>query len=274
MPKFFLCLLALSLAAALSFSAGAQKLPSLQAAPVKAPKNVKIDGKALEWNNQFQAFNRTTDLYYTIAHDDDNLYLIVQAKDLPAVKKLIGGGITLSLRASRNKYDSSKVTVRYPVLKLSVCSQLGYLLTEEPTATETQAKVHQADSLNKLFNYILSVNSKEFYVSGLKEVRDTLSVYNAEGFKTGLQLDKQKSLTYELAIPLKHISFAKSNNQQPFYYQITLNGLNSIQKPAVFNTAEGIVTVTTTPRSLSAGESSYEQMSYPTDFWGSYVIRD
>ncbi|HCN82336.1 MAG TPA: hypothetical protein DIT07_01770, partial [Sphingobacteriaceae bacterium] len=60
----------------------AQKLPNIQEASLRAPAGIKVDGKATEWNNQFQAYNKATEIFYTISNDDDKLYLAVQATDL------------------------------------------------------------------------------------------------------------------------------------------------------------------------------------------------
>ena len=61
------------LVSTISLVVHAQKLPNKQEISFQAPTNIKIDGKASEWNNQFLAYNNATDIYYTIANDDKNL---------------------------------------------------------------------------------------------------------------------------------------------------------------------------------------------------------
>ena len=46
--------------AVITFTATAQKLPNVQATSLRAPANIKIDGKATEWNDKFQAYNHST----------------------------------------------------------------------------------------------------------------------------------------------------------------------------------------------------------------------
>ena len=58
--------------------ANAQKLPNVQQASLRAPENVKVDGKPTEWGDKLQAYNKATDVFYTIANDYNNLYLIIQ----------------------------------------------------------------------------------------------------------------------------------------------------------------------------------------------------
>lgn len=68
--------------------AQAQKLPKVQTTGIKAPVDIKIDGKPTEWT-QFEAYNNATDFYYTFSNDNDNLYLAVQATDYRIIQKLL-----------------------------------------------------------------------------------------------------------------------------------------------------------------------------------------
>ena len=61
--------------------ANGQRLPNKQEEGFTAPQNVKIDGKATEWQNQFKAYNTATGIYYTVANDSTNLYLVIQATE-------------------------------------------------------------------------------------------------------------------------------------------------------------------------------------------------
>src|SRR5471030_539366 len=52
----------------------AKKLPDIQPTDLYAPSNIKIDGKTTEWEDKFQAYNRATDVFYTVANDNNNFY--------------------------------------------------------------------------------------------------------------------------------------------------------------------------------------------------------
>lgn len=54
----------------------AQKLPKVQQASLHAPANIKIDGKATEWEGKFEAYNPGSRVFYTLSNDSENLYLI------------------------------------------------------------------------------------------------------------------------------------------------------------------------------------------------------
>ena len=78
------------------FNADAQKLPNVQQTGLRAPAKVKIDGKTTEWGN-FTADNYATGLHYTMANDDKNLYLAIQADDANVLTKLTNHGVALSI---------------------------------------------------------------------------------------------------------------------------------------------------------------------------------
>src|SRR5476651_452394 len=81
----------------------AQKLPTVQIGSLRAPANIKIDGKATEWGNQFQAYNNHVEFYYTLSNDDKNLYLTVQATEKEIVRRIMNGGISLVVNKTGKK---------------------------------------------------------------------------------------------------------------------------------------------------------------------------
>ena len=80
----------------------AQKLSDVQEVSVWASA-VKVDGKHNEWENNFKATNKSTNLTYTLANDAKNLYLAIQSKDVTNNNKIILGGITLTVNPSGKK---------------------------------------------------------------------------------------------------------------------------------------------------------------------------
>ena len=104
-----------------SLTANAQKLPNVQQGSLHAPANVKVDGKATEWNSQFQAYNHTTGIYYTIANDAGNVYLTVQATDSHTIDKMLSGGITFTVKNTDKKNKAVPVNITFLYRLLSAC---------------------------------------------------------------------------------------------------------------------------------------------------------
>lgn len=76
---------------------------------IRAPANIKIDGKVTEWNNKFQAYSYHTQFYYTVSNDDKYLYLTVQATDWVIISRIFNGGITFTI----NKSGTKKIPTGY-----------------------------------------------------------------------------------------------------------------------------------------------------------------
>src|ERR1700748_1734396 len=104
----------------ISICAKAQKLNSVQAAAIPAPAKVKVDGKIDEWGGNFQAYNKTTKLFYTLANDEKNLYLVVKSTDLQNSTKIMGGGVTLTINTANKKKEENAYSVRFPIVERSL----------------------------------------------------------------------------------------------------------------------------------------------------------
>ena len=59
------------------------KLKNIQTSSVWAPAGVKVDGSLKEWDDTFQAYNKTTSLFYTVCNDDKYIYFVVKSIDVP-----------------------------------------------------------------------------------------------------------------------------------------------------------------------------------------------
>jgi hypothetical protein len=198
----------------IGFTAGAQKLPSVQEKSVLAPANIKIDGKATEWDNQFQAYNKSTSLYYTIANNKDNLYLLIQATDKTIIEKILAGGINLTISTLIGKSTPPVVfTLPFmsPIKRGPIVSKLR--------SPDFDITIGLAE-----INKEVSANFKEIGVSGISAIPDsTISVYNDYGIKMSGLFDANKAYTCELTIPLKYLNHV-INAQGTFIYNIKLNG--------------------------------------------------
>ena len=73
------------------------KLKTVQTTSVWAPANTKVDGSLKEWDDTFQAYNKTTKIFYTMCNDDKYLYFVVKSIDVINNAKIIAGGITLTI---------------------------------------------------------------------------------------------------------------------------------------------------------------------------------
>jgi len=271
-------------------TASAQKQPQVQEVSVRAPDNVKIDGKINEWPNPFlnthstdtylNAYNSSSRIYYTMANDDNNLYLTIRGLGNGVAKKSLAGGMTLTISHATEKRTRAKaadnVAITFPVPQdgkttagiMSTINQLFALLDD------SVANRKQIDSIVTIANKRVNNAMKEIRVIGVKEVPDSvISVYNTAGFKAAAQFTKVQ-LVIELAIPLKYLGLSV-DNPAPFSYNIKLSaipdpnqgGSASFPPPVVMQDSN-----ISAPMPMVAPNLNYEYASNPTDFWGVYTL--
>jgi hypothetical protein len=203
---------------AIHATASAQKLPGKQEVSLNIPTNVKINGKADEWNNQFQAYDSATELKYTIANDDKNLYVIVSAEHNFIVQKALLQGVTISV-SPLTKSDS-KVGVTYP-------------LENRAKGVFVNPALPRTDSLLKAINSKLKAQAKEMKITGIKGLTsEETSIYNEYDIQVAAAMDEKNAYTAELVIPLKYIDM-EGKNGASLKYDIQLNAPTQRDDPAI-----------------------------------------
>jgi len=250
----------------------AQKLPAKQAGSLRSPPNIKIDGKATEWNNKFQAYDHATNVFYTLSNDDDNLYLTIQSTDRLISKKIIAGGVKFTLNTSGKKNGSDPVAITFPVNEASTYSKISSILNGI-SLKEQNPLVR--DSLQSKINTELENSEKEIKITGIRAITDTLiSVYNMQGIKACIQFDGKGALTYELAIPIKLSGITYDTK---FMYNILLTGLSFSGNSHNVTLSDGSM-MTVIRKDRSSAESAaqiaeeYDTLHNSTDLWGDYTL--
>jgi hypothetical protein len=249
----------------ISVRAHSQKLPNKQEASVRSPTDVKVDGKSMEW--EYQAYNKATGLYYTIANDDDKLYLSIHADDPQIIQRIISAGISFTITSKVQKKKSDGMTVTYP--KFNKKSNPNIDLKSNHVNGLSKEEIERiTDSLIIVNNKKIISNSKDIMIKGVKELDTLISIYNVDGVNATSLFDNKMSYNYELSIDLKYIRPFLIN--QLFIYnikinEVTINNLNGLTVTTapdglpVFNFSKGVVIP-----SLSAAQS--------TDFGGEYTL--
>lgn len=243
----------------------AQKLPKVQEGGLFAPTDVKIDGKANEW--AFKAFNNSTSVFYTIANDDKNIYLVVKTTNWVAIAKLLVGGLVMRIG---NK--ESAVAITYPKLNNNIGGSIASRVRNDEAKVFSMVVV---DSLNSKFD----LNEKEIGITGVTDFPDNVvSVYNTQDIKASGKVDESKAFTIELKIPISYLrpAFKETNK---FEYNITLKSIMN-------NPGAGMGTVNGQVKPINSADLSerlsrmpatpqvmqMRDMTTATDFSGVYVM--
>jgi len=233
----------------------AQKLPKVQTESVYAPINIKTDGKPTEWEGKFQAYNRATEIYYTIANNGENLYLIIQATEQDIINKIAGGGVTLSINKYGNKKDKNNISFTYPITEEKPAPR--FLLAGK---RQVNLSPKEIEDMIVRYNTTLEQNFKWIKVNGIQSLGEMVSIYNQDGIKAAGLFDKNKHYTYELSIPLKYLD-GLIGEASKFTYHMVVNGR---KQQITFDAMPG--------QRVPPMIEKMQQMAEPTDFWGEYTL--
>jgi len=247
----------------IAFAASAQKLPTVQQVSLRAPVDIKIDGKATEWNNKFQAYNHSTDLFYTISNDDDNLYLAVQSPEQDIIKRILNGSITFTVNPAGKKSYTNAISITYPVF--SILTFVNFDM--QPKIIQgSQISVNKADSFMNVTNKRMTDRITSIKVIGIKTLDTIISVYNEDGIKAASLFDNKIVYTWEMAVSLKNLGMSTANPVK-FAYNVRINEIAPTWKPTVTEGPGGMKTM-----NFIGGLKSSPNPQYATDFWGEYIL--
>lgn len=206
----------------LGTSTQAQKLNAVQTGSLAAPAKVKIDGKLDEWGEDFQAYNKTTKLFYTLSNDEKYMYLVVRSTDVQNSTKIMGGGVTLTINTADKKKEENAYSVKFPIINRANARGLRRPRGASATTVMDSASIAEAAAARK--QAIAAI--KEISVLGFKEIPDTLiSIYNTYGIKAAAGYDAQANLQFELAIPLSLLNISVDKPKE-FAYNLKVNGID------------------------------------------------
>lgn len=178
----------------------AQKLPNVQQAGLRVPANVKIDGKTTEWV-EFKANNKACEIYYTIANDDENLYLAVQAKETGVIEKIFNSGLQLTVNTAGSKKTEGAPTITFPAHD-DPKNKLYIDLDRKPVDSVKKASSERMAAIK--FIRVANINGT---------ANGAISVYNTEGIKAAVMLDDNLYLNYELSVPLKLLKITAASKK-------------------------------------------------------------
>jgi hypothetical protein len=236
-------------------AASAQKLPNIQETSIRAKKEVNNEN----FEKKFQAYNKSTDIFYTLSNDDNKLYLTVGATDPFIIQKIASGGLTFTI--SSGSKITEKVSITFPTYGNS----MSFYQVLNNQRKKSEIEKNQNDSLKNVLNVQIGNRLKFIEITGIKAISDSLiSVYNEYGIKANAFFDNNIKYNYKLELPLKYLS----SDLTKVSYNIKLNG--TIPKNAIVQSVGNgqnlLVTVAdrapyTTPVTNS-----------PTDFSGEYIL--
>jgi len=255
----------------ISIAVSAQSSPKIQQVSVRAPANIKIDGKLTEWDNKLQAYNRTDEIWYTISNDDERLYLAVLVPNGMATDKFIICGLTFTISHSLNRKATDNVAIAYPLITGSTSNTiLMYPHAYVKLKKDSVANAIKIDSVYNAGNITIGKAIKEMQVTGIKGIDSVVSVYNDKDIRVVSRFDQKMNIVLELAVPLKYLGFSV-NDATKFSYNIQLNGFPVPKVRALDRLGHPEGYITDNPPSPRTPPLMV-YLNWPVDFWGEYAL--
>ena len=260
----------------------------MQEAGIWAPANVKIDAQVGDWNNTFQAYNKTTDVFYTIANTESNLYLVIKSGNATINNKIIGGGINFTINTEGKKKDKDAFVVTFPVVDMA---NLRNMVMQFAGGMGRQQQAPDSAAIANMRKKAISID-KEIKLVGFKDIPDSvISIYNEYGIKAAIDFDNKGSLVVEMLIPLKYLHIADGKDAS-FAYNLKLNGINlngiipggnamfggdgpgggGFARGGGGGGGFGGEAPRINAGAAAAGMADIANMINPTDFWAKYIL--
>lgn len=252
----------------------AQKVPDVQQSSILAPSNIKADGKNLEWNDTFQAFNKRTGIQYTMANDEENLYLAIKSTDAANNNKIVAGGIELSINPDGKRKEKEGFEIIYPLIKRTSRQSNSRSGSRNVTFSQRGEQTSkQRDSIMLAARKAQLTQVKEIKIHGFSIPDTLISIYNEYRLKAFSSFDDKGAFFYELAVPLKLLKLSPQAGSE-FAYNIKIRGLQLEFSRMSGGGAGG--GDRSSGRGGSAGfgggNAGIQSLMSATDFWGSYKL--
>ena len=189
------------------------KTPNTLKAP---PADIKIDGDLKDWGDSLRYYNEDKKIYYTLANDKDNLYMVVRVNDRTEQIRIIRAGLTLSINTKGKKKEESSIT--FPVSN-----------PDEPQTSPSDDKKTNPDLLDQQDRDEMlrakMTKLRNIKVTGFPDIEsDIMTTSNTYGIKVALNIDANDNLVYEAAIPLKFFH-AVAPDKTEWAFNIKINGV-------------------------------------------------
>jgi hypothetical protein len=250
--------------------ANAQKLPLVQKAGLRAPANIKVDGKTTEWNNQLQAYNKAIQAYYTLSNDDNKLYLTLQAVKPEIINKIINGGVSLTIKKGGKKTTNGGMSVTYPVFNMDDRPNIN--VNDMALINQSSKDAGRlTDSLMNLNNSRLSGKAKFIRVNGINDLDTLVSIYNMNGVKVASAFNNKMAYTLEISIDLKLLGLSV-NDSEKFNYNIRFNEMQIDFVPGIIITRKNDGTIDMMNVVDPKLANSFISALSTTDCWGEYTL--
>jgi YD repeat-containing protein len=180
------------------------------------PANLVIDGDIKEWGDSLRFYNAEKKMNYSLANDQNNLYMAIRINDRLDQMKILRAGLTFSIDPKGKKKDAFSITFPLTVQGSTALTAIKENMDE---TTEQERQDLMREQLTTL---------RGIKVEGFKDIEgDMITTSNTYGIQTAINYDQNGNLVCETAIPLKFFHVDNpAKNEWAFNFKI-----NGIARP-------------------------------------------
>lgn len=192
------------------------------------PANINIDGNIKEWGDSLRYYNEEKKINYSLANDNENLYMAIRVNDRTEKERILNAGLTWSINTNGKKKEEYSIT--FPVADVNSLQQSFRGRPDDAANPDDQES--DRDQLRKA----RLTKLRNIKVTGFKDIEgDMITTANTYGIKVAVDFDDNGYLVYEAAIPLKFFHVTNPDkNEWAFNFKI-----NGIQRPTQRPNGEG-----------------------------------
>ena len=181
------------------------------------PANIVVDGDLKDWGDSLRYYNQDKQLNYSLANDQDNLYMAIRINDHSEQVRVLRAGLTLGIDTRGKKKES--FTMTFPVGDQSAQGMAENAMDLQGGSNDVKQQDREELSKAKL------TKLREIKVTGFKDIEsETMTTSNTYGFKVAIDYDKDGNLVYEAAIPLKFFH-ADDLSKNEWAFNFKINGI-------------------------------------------------
>lgn len=230
---------------------------------------IKINGNLEEWDQDLR-YDNSSELYYAVTHDKDNIYIALQTRDDMVQRKILMFGLTLWADTTGGK--EKILGLRYPIpskkreeIRTPGKSDEDLPLRAKQAIPENTRRIVKPALMDRMT--LLGFNNVE---------KETISIAENIGISARIKRDKVKGLLYEALIPIDMLYSSGIVNDKSLSLGIITGNLeiskdkSGMISPGGMNPGGGMYPGSGRGRGQMGGNDRFgnlEELQKPTKLW-------
>ena len=224
-------------------------------------EGMAVDSSLNEWGDQLN-YDKRSELFYGVSHDDQHLYVALQAKDPMVQRKIMAFGLTLWLDTTARKQKQKGI--RYPIPKKE---NLPIPETEQEKDLPLRARQARPKDSRRFLRTTDREHMLLLDFEGKK--RQQVNVSNSQDIRISLGAQSSTGLIYEARIPFSRIFDAPFKGTQELSIGFVTGSLDTPDRSAGMGSPGGMIPYGGSRGGgrLGGASNGFGQLGESTELW-------